>query len=194
MTGPLGIAATTAVLRHMLQNALRTANLASLLGDVTVSALPPDRIDVANETSRLNQFMYQVRRNATRSNSESSSFRTAGNRLPDPPLALDLSYLLSAYGAQEFFGEILLGYGALLVHQTPVLTRDLVLQTFSGSPLPPDLALLAGSGLDAQEELVSLSIEPMTIEDLSRLWQMFGEKYRPSVALNAHVVLIRDGD
>jgi Pvc16 N-terminal domain len=194
MTSSLGIAATTAVLRQMLQNAIPTANLVGLLGNVTVSALPPDKIDVANETSRLNLFMYQVRPNAGWSNSEAPSHSVVGRRLTNPPLALDLSYMLSAYGAKDFFSEILLGYGALVVHQTRVLTRDLVQQTFSGGALPPDLALLANCGLDAQEQLVSLSIEPMTIDDLSRLWQVFGEKYRPSVAFQAHVVLLRGDD
>jgi Pvc16 N-terminal domain len=193
VTTSLGIAATTAVLRRLLQNAIPSANLLGVLGNVTVSALPPDKIDVTKEVSRLNLFMYQVRPSAAWSNTDLPSHGATGRRLTNPPLALDLSYMLSAYGAKDFHSEILLGYGAMVLHQTRVLTRDLIQQTFSGV-LPADLALLAGAGLNGQEELVSLSMDPMTVDDLSRLWQVFGEKYRPSIALQAHVLLMRATD
>ena len=191
MTTSLGIAATTAVLRRLLQNAIPAAQLGGVLGPVVVSALPPDRINVAVETSQLNLFMYQIRPNTGWSNNEFPSHGSSGRRLTSPPLALDLSYMLSAYGAQNFHGEILLGHGALLLHQTRVLTRDAIKATFAGGALPADLALLSGSGLDSQEEIVSLSMESLAMEEMSQLWQVFGEKYRPSIAFQAHVVLLR---
>ena len=194
MTTSLGIAATTAVIRALLQNAIPSAQLSGVLGDIDVSALPPDRIDLTAETSRLNLFMYQARPNPGWSNTDLPSHDSAGRRLTNPPLSLDLSYLLSAYGAKNFHGEILLGYGALVLHQTRVLTRDTVKAVFSGGALPPDLALLATSGLDGQEEIVSLSMESLSIDDMSRLWQVFGEKYRPSIAFQAHVLLLRGED
>jgi hypothetical protein len=194
VTTSLGIAATTAVLRRLLQDAIPASNLVGLLGNVTVSALPPDRIDVTNEAARLNLFMYQVRPSAGWSNTDHPSHSANGRRLTNPPLALELGYMLSAYGAKDFHSEILLGYGAMVLHQTRVLTRDLVRRTFAGGPLPPDLALLANSGLDGQEELVSVSMEPMTVDDLSRLWQVFGEKYRPSISLQVHLLLMRATD
>ena len=194
MTTSLGIAATTAVLRGLMQNAIPAADLVGLLGPITVSALPPDRIDVTAETARLNLFMYQVKPNAGWSNNEFPWYDPTGRRITNPPLALDLSYMLSAYGSKDFHSEILLGYGALVLHQTRVLTRDLVKQTFTGGALPADLALLSTADLDSQEELVSLSMEPMSVDDLSRLWQVFGEKYRPSIAFQAHVVLLRGPD
>jgi hypothetical protein len=194
MTTSLGIAATTAVLRHLLQNAIPAAQLAGVLGAVDVTALPPDRIDTAAETSKLNLFMYQVTPNSGWWNADQPSHDKTGRRLTNPPLALDLSYMLSAYGGQNFHGEILLGYGALLLHQTRVLTRDTVKAAFAGGALPADLALLATSGLDGQEELISLSMESLTIDDMSRLWSVFGEKYRPSIAFRANVVLLRGAD
>ena len=193
MTTSLGIAATTAVIRALLQNAIPSAQLVGVLGNIDVSALPPDRIDLTAETSRLNLFMYQARPNPGWSNTDLPSHDSTGRRLTNPPLSLDLSYLLSAYGAKNFHGEILLGYGALVLHQTRVLTRDTVKTVFSGT-LPPDLALLANSGLDGQEEIVSLSMESLSVDDMSRLWQVFGEKYRPSIAFQAHVLLLRGDD
>ena len=194
MTTSLGIAATTAVIRALLQNAIPAADLFGVLGNIEVSALPPDRIDLTAETSRLNLFMYQARPNPGWCNTDLPSHDSTSRRLTNPPLSLDLSYLLSAYGAKNFHGEILLGYGALVLHQTRVLTRDAVKAVFAGGALPPDLALLATSGLDGQEEIVSLSMESLSIDDMSRLWQVFGEKYRPSVAFQARVLLLRGDD
>jgi hypothetical protein len=194
VTTSLGIAATTAVLRQLLQNAIPAAQLFGVLGGIDVTALPPDRIDVTAETSKLNLFMFQVRPNTGWRNADLPSHDDAGRRLTNPPLALDLSYMMSAYGAQNFHGEILLGYGALVLHQTRVLTRAAVKATFAGGALPPDLALLATADLEGQEELVKLSMESLSIDELSRLWSVFGEKYRPSIAFQATVVLLRGGD
>ena len=193
MTTGLGIAATSAVLRSLFENALPKANLMGVLGNVEVSALPPDRIDVETETSRLNLFMYQVLPNPGWRNTDLPSHDTTGRRLTNPPLALDLHYMLSAYGAGNFHAEILLGYGALLVHQTRVLTRAVIRAAFAGTGglVPADLALLSTAGLDGQEEIVKLSMLPQTVDDISRLWAVFGEKYRPSFAFVASVLLVR---
>ena len=79
-----------------------------------------------NEQSRLNLFMYRVTPNQGYSNVELPSQDSRGVRLANPPLALDLHYLLSAYGADELHGEILLGYGMQLLHETPVLSREAI--------------------------------------------------------------------
>ena len=44
-------------------------------------------------------------------------------RSTSPPLALDLHYLLTAYGSADFQAEILLGYAMHLLHERPVLDR-----------------------------------------------------------------------
>ena len=47
-----------------------------------------------------------------------------GQRITNPPLALDLHYLLTAYGIAELQAEVLLGYGMQLLHEHPVLGRE----------------------------------------------------------------------
>jgi hypothetical protein len=194
VTSSLGIAATTAVLRRVLQDAIPAAQLFGVLGAIDVTALPPDRIDVTTEKSTLNLFMYQTRPNTGWCTTELPSHDETGRRMTNPPLALDLSYMLSAYGARSFHSEILLGYGALVLHQTRVLPRDTVKAVFAGGALPPDLALLSTADLDGQEELIKLSMESLSIDELSRLWSVFGEKYRPSIAFQATVLLLRASD
>ncbi|HJZ69754.1 MAG TPA: DUF4255 domain-containing protein, partial [Blastocatellia bacterium] len=104
MSSALAIAAVTAVLKDLLNNGLIDHNVGASVGEVTVSTLPPDRVDVldaAQKKSRLNLFMYQVTPNAGWRNVGLPSRNDRGERISNPPLALDLHYLLTAYGAEE---------------------------------------------------------------------------------------------
>src|SRR4029453_14250077 len=104
--------------------------------NVLVTALPPDRIQMTpNEPSQLNLFMYQVTPNQGWRNVGMPSHSANGEPQTNPPLALDLHYLLSAYGAEEFFAEALLGYGMQVLHDTPVLSRAFIRETWSGGEI-----------------------------------------------------------
>jgi hypothetical protein len=193
MTTGLGVAATTAVLRSILENGFSQLSLPPL-GNITVSTLPPDRIVVGRgETSTLNLFMYHASPNQGWRNTDLPSRDTSGNRVANPPLALDLHYMMSAYGGEDLHSEVLLGLGVQLFHETPVLTRDTVREVFTphGGPLPAILQLLATAGLGEQVELVKIVPETLSNDELSKLWSVFGERYRPSAGFLATVVLIQ---
>ncbi|HYX42677.1 MAG TPA: Pvc16 family protein, partial [Pyrinomonadaceae bacterium] len=68
MSTALAIAAVTAVLKDLLNNGLIDHNVSAHanLGEVSVSALPPDRVlpDPSKEQNQLNLFLYQVTQNA----------------------------------------------------------------------------------------------------------------------------------
>ena len=106
MSSALAIASVTAVLRDLLNNGLIDHDVSATLGNVTVSSLSPDRIDMTsqNQTSRLNLFLYQVTPNASWRNVGLPSRNGNGERISNPPLALNLHYLLTAYGALELHG------------------------------------------------------------------------------------------
>ena len=72
-----------------------------------------------------------------------------GERLTNPPLALDLRYLVTAYGREEFHSETLLGYAMQVLHENPVLTRQMVDATLKPA-LPPGVTL--PPGLTDEEE------------------------------------------
>jgi hypothetical protein len=78
-------------------------------------------------------------------------------RLSNAPLALDLHYLLSAYGAGELHAEVLLGYAMQWLHERPMLTREAILAALTPSPLPgtPLERALADSGLADQIESIT---------------------------------------
>lgn len=198
MSNALAIAAVTAVIKDLLDNALIDHSVSAAVGGtVTVSALPPDRIEVGdNEAPRLNIFLYHVSHNAALRNMDLPARDANGRRASQPRLALDLHYLLSAYSAEDFQAEILLGYAMLLLHETPVLTRDAIRRTLAapspvtGAILPPALTALSASRLADQLEMVKLSPHPLNTEEVSKLWPAFQAHYRPSVAYLASLVLI----
>jgi hypothetical protein len=198
MSTALAIASVTAVLKDLLNNGLIDHDVSSSLGNVLVTALPPDRIDTgeATEKSQLNVFMYQVSPNqGWRNVGLPSRDGNSGARLTNPPLALDLHYMLSAYGAKDLHTEILLGYGMQLLHETPVLTRDAIRRALGPSfpvngSFPPELANLFTSGLADQVEQIKIAPLSLTTEEISRLWTAFQARYRPTAAYQLSVVLI----
>jgi hypothetical protein len=200
MSTALAIASVTAVLKDLLNNGLIDHDVGASVGEVIVSTLPPDRIDGldAQKKSRLNLFMYQVTPNAGWRNAALPSRNSNGERVSNPPLALDLHYLLTAYGAEELHAEILLGYGMQLLHETPVLTRDAIRRSLTppspveaGGDLPPALAALFTSELAEQVEQIKISPAALSTEEISRMWSAFQAKYRPTAVYQASVVLIQ---
>ncbi len=199
MSTALAIAGVTAVLRDLLNDGLINHNVSGLLGStVTVSALPPDRVVPVNGTERtqLNLFLHQVTFNTGWRNHALPSRDGSGmQRLSNPPLALDLHYLLSAYSAEELGSEILLGYAMQLLYEVPVLDRRAITTALTPSPsvdttLPPALRALAECGLADQLEQIKLVPDPLSSEEMSKLWTAVQSHYRPSAAYVATVVLI----
>jgi hypothetical protein len=203
MSSALSIAAVTAVLKDLLDNALIDHSLSAVVGGpVTVTALSPGQIKPTEEgdiSRQLNLFLYHVEPNTGWSNVGLPSRDARGNRITNPPLALDLYYLLTAYGQEDFEAEILLGYAMQRFHETPVLTRDAI-RTALAQPnepvsgagiLPSALGALAASDLAEQVEQVKLAQHPLNVEEASKLWAAFQTNYRPSVAYHISVVLLQ---
>ncbi len=193
MSGPFAIAAVSAVLRRLLTTGLGDVDLSIFGGNATtVTAHPPDLITVGlNEPAQLNLFLYRVTPNAALRNDALPSRSGNGDRLSNPPLALDLHYLLTAYGAQEFYPEALLGYGMQVLHEVPFLSRDLIRTTWPGGGNDPVEQALADSGLVDQIEYIKLTPQTLSTEELSKLWTAFQAKYRPGAAYIATVLLIQ---
>ena len=199
MSTALAIAGVTAVLRDRLNDGMVNHNVAGVLGStVSVTALPPDRVLPAEgaEATQLNLFLYQVSPNIGWRNEALPSRDASGrHRLTNAPLALDLHYLISAYGNIDLHAEILLGYAMQLMHEYPVLTREMIRTALNPSPdvgttLPPALQALADCGLADQVEQVKISPQFLNSEELTKLWTATQSHYRPSAAYQVSVVLI----
>jgi hypothetical protein len=195
MSSPLAIGAVSAVLRNLLDNGM--VDVSGALGPVTVSAVAPDRIDVdeASFAPRLNLFMHQATPNAAWRNRELPSRAPTGERIANAPLALDLHYLVTAYGVADFQAEILLGYAMHLLHERPVLDRAAIRRALDPSPLdasllPPAFQALVASDLADQIEAVRITPVAMSSDEMSKLWSASQSHYRPSAAYQVSVVLI----
>ena len=197
MSNALGIAATTAVMKEMLQRHFDGASdLTPVVGSVTVSALPPDRMVTGSaEPSALNLFLYMVTPNPGWRNADRASRDGSGGRLTNPPLALDLHYLLTAYGKESLHAEILLGYAMHLLHEMPVLDRQSIRDALSGSTvdtsvLPTAFQALSATDLADQVEQIKITPSTLSTEEMSRLWAALQAHYRLTTAYQASVVLI----
>lgn len=197
MSSPLAIAAVTAILKDLLNEGLINNDL-SPVGSFVVSALPPDRITTGEtEDSRLNLFLYRITPNLGWRNAQLPSHDANGARLSNAPLALDLHYLLTAYGAADLNAEILLGFAMDLLNETPILTREMVRRSLSPqnpitvSLIPPDTQGRTAIDLADQIELLKIVPQYLSADDLSKLWTAMQARYRPTVAYQVSTVIIQ---
>jgi len=201
MSNALAIAAVTAALKDLLNDGLLNHDLSSV-GSFSVTASPPDRVTTGQmEPNQLNLFLYQVTANLGWRNADLPSRSSNGTaRLTNPPLALDLHYMLTAYGAQDLNAEILLGYAMQLLHETPVLTRDQLrtvlggVSPVDGSILPSPFGTLSALDLADQVEMIKISPVFLSTEELSKMWTAMQARYRPTMAYLVSVVLIQATD
>lgn len=192
MSTALAIAGVSAVLQSMLTGL--KSDLSTALGvapDITALA-PEDVTQTKDAKPCLNLFLYQVTPNPGWRNVDHPSRDAAGNRIANPPLALDLHYLLTAYGSADLQAEVLLGYGMQLLHETPVLARGLI-RSILNPAVPPVLPIyqaLQTVGLSDQIEQIKVTLGAMNTEELSKLWTALQAQYRPTATYIATVVLI----
>lgn len=198
MSNALAIAGVSAVLKDLLNNGIIDHDInAAVSSPVTVTVQPPDRVKTGDqEVPQLNLFLYQVTHNTGWSNVRLPSRDDDGVRLTNPPLALDLHYLLTAYGQKDFDNEILLGYAMQILHETPVLSRDAIRTALAAtspvtdSVLPSVASPLQASDLAEQVEQIKITPHILNTEELSKLWTALQGHYRPTAAYHVSVVLI----
>ena len=196
MSDALAIAAVTGLLRDLLTGVMTDPdlNLSTIVGStVGVSALPPDLIKTeTNGINRLNLFLYQVQPNQGWRNVNNPSRDGRGDRIANPPLGLDLYYLLTAYAGADMHAEVLLGYAMQYFHELGVMTRDMIRNQFNAwtGSTDPLLKALPGSRLADQIEQIRISPYALNTEEMSKLWTATQAHYRPTAAYHVSVVLI----
>jgi len=193
MSTTAALAATTQMLRSVLLDA--TSALWAKLGSTpAISAVPPDRI-TTEEGDQLNVFLYRTALNPGWCDAGLPVRSANGTRLTQPPLALDLHYVISAHCKTDLHAELLMGSAMEALHGMSILTAPAITKYYSQAT-PTDISadiwtLLSGAQLDEQPEQVTVSFENMSIDDISKLWSVLGEKYRPSAAYVITVVLLQ---
>jgi len=194
MSSALVLAASTAILRHLLENGLVERGVTETLGgDVQVTAQAPDRVKAgAEERPQLNLFLYHVE---TRGINPASRYAPEDAQ-PGTPLVLELHYLMTAYGAQDFHTEVLLGCGMELLHRNPILRNPAVRRILAaisapedGRTVPPPLASLGASALPEQMDELRIWANEMSHENMANLWSSLQTPYRPTRSYKVTVTL-----
>ncbi|MBK9940778.1 MAG: DUF4255 domain-containing protein [Kouleothrix sp.] len=188
MSNDQAIAAVTLTLRSLLDREFNAPLLlppAPDLSGTRVSVRPPDRARDGFTGNQVNLFMFQTNTNAALRNTD-LPLRIRADGRGFPPLALNLLYLVTAYGRDgqdpDLFAHRLLGRAMSVLHDTPLLTAD-QLRAATVAELPD-------SDLHEQIEHVRITAQPISLEDLSRLWAIFQTQYRISTVYHVAVVLI----
>jgi hypothetical protein len=177
MSNSLAIAAVTATLRRLL---FEWVSDDPDLADTDVTTQPPGEArDPNNSANQINLFLYQTVPNAAWRNMDMPRQVKPGET-GQPPLALNLYYFLTAYGRNndEVFSHRLLGKAMSILHDHPLLGAEEI------------EAALPGNDLHQQVERVRITPQPLSIDDISKLWTMFQTEYRISAAYEVAVVLI----
>jgi hypothetical protein len=179
MSNVLAIAATTQTLRSLLLNQMPV--LDPDLADLEVTLQPPDVARKGISKAQLNLFLYQVLANAAWRNLNLPTQVRPGETA-SPPLALNLHYVLTAWGRGDSdidaTSHRVLAAAMSTLHDRGVLLRDDIRNALAGN--------------DLADQVESLRVTPLaqSVEELSKLWTAFQTNYRVSAVYEAAVVLI----
>jgi Pvc16 N-terminal domain len=184
MSNYFAIATVTATIRNILTNGIRD-DIDDI--DVDVTSQPPD-IGLEQPADRLNIFLYSIVPNIGYSNLDLPSRSPGtGQLIQRQHLGLNLYYLLTAYARdnKELNSQRILGSAMIILNEKSMLTRNLINDALGASPE------IVGSDLVDQVDIVKISLNPISSDELSRLWSsFFRANYRTSVSYQATVVLL----
>ncbi|WP_329342262.1 DUF4255 domain-containing protein [Streptomyces sp. NBC_01352] len=179
MSNALAIAHVTQALALLIEN-----NVGPEFGEaVKVEPRKPPADAQAEPT--ISVFLYQVTPNTSQRNNDLPTRASDGTLVKRPAAALDLHYLISAYGEEtELVGQRLIGSVVRTLHETPILPKDVVEQA-------GERPYLAGSDLAGAAQRVRLTPTVMDIDETSKLWGMLHQTpYSLSVVYQAALVFI----
>jgi hypothetical protein len=179
MSTAQAVSAVTAAIRSLLDLGTRDHPAGTV-----VTTRPPDKARNAITTNQLNVFLYQTTVNAAWRNEDMPSRVRPGETSP-PPLPLTLHYLLTAYGNDDddMQGHHVLGQAMSVLHDHPILSHAELRAALGPTikPFPPVID---------QSEHVRITFQPMSLDELSKLWMTLQTQYRISATYQVSVVLI----
>lgn len=177
------IITVTRTLRRILAD--HVASSMGVANDVTqgfdVTTLPPHKVrDVHKTENIINLFLYRTEINAAWRNMPLPSQAKPGETAT-PPLALNLEYLVTAYGEgeNEDLAHFFLGGAMRVLHDCSIVPRGSLASEVEGK-----------GEVHQQIENVRVTPRPLSIEEMSKLWSIFQTQYRVSASYLVTVLLI----
>jgi hypothetical protein len=182
------IGGVSATIKALLEDRMQLLDGISRTNLVTIGAPMSERDD---NGSRINLFLYRIEENYHLKNQEIPGHGHPGD-FGHPPLSLDLYYLITAYGSKTDSGglvddtwtQFLLGSAMQVLHEHQIIDERLIEINDS------DQSPILHQSLRGQFERVKLYLEPLSLEDLSKVWTSLTLPYRLSVAYKVSVVQI----
>ena len=189
MSDSLAIAAVTTTLRNLLD-----AGLNADVSGTTITTRPLDRARQGINGNQINLFLYHTIPNAAWRNMD-IPWKVRPGETGQPPLPLILYYLVTAfYGEDEdsvdttteanriLGSHRLLGRAMSILHDHPLLDNAAI-----NSILPADDLLEHPYD---QLDRVRITPQPLSLDEMYKLWGGFQTQYRLSAAYELSVVLI----
>lgn len=179
MSNALAIATVTQALALLIENNLRP----EIDMAVSVETRKPPAEPPTEPT--ITVFLYQVAPNPSMRNTDLPSRGPHGQLWARPTAALDLNYLISAYGEEtELVGQRLIGCVVRTLQEIPVLPIELIEQA-------AERPYLSGSDLAESAQKVRFTPIQMDIDETSKLWGMLHQTpYSVSATYQGSLVFI----
>lgn len=179
-----------------MSNALAIAHVTQALSVLIASNLLPEfdeavKMELGKPPTEppseptISVFCYQVTPNVSQRGNDLPTRATDGTLRKRPAAALDLHYLISAYGEEsELVGQRLIGAVVRTLHEIPILPKDVIEQA-------GEKPYLVGSDLADAAQRVRFTPTVMDIDETSKLWGMLHQTpYALSVVYQAALVFI----
>lgn len=151
--------------------------------------------DQHKEAPKVNLFLYRVTENGYLQNQEIPG-RNSPAAYGHPPLSLNLHYLVTAYGNVEITNpdgsilfddtnaHFLLGSAMRVLHDVPTVAERLM------TTKPPSGTQVMHPALRGAFERMKTTLEPLTLEDITKVWTALAQRYRLSAGYAVNVVQI----
>jgi hypothetical protein len=180
-----------------MSNALALAHVTQALALLIESNLGPE-IDMAVKVEprkppadppaepTISVFLYQVTPNTSQRGNDLPTRASDGTLVKRPAAALDLHFLITAYGDEtELVGQRLIGSVVRALHEIPILPKDVIEQAREQRPY------LAASDLAESAQRIRFTPTVMDVDETSKLWGMlYQTPYALSVVYQAALVFI----
>ncbi|AOX00887.1 hypothetical protein BJP34_16815 [Moorena producens PAL-8-15-08-1] len=198
MSNSQAIAGVTIMLEFLIKEGALQELGSGTLEIVTTKPLDEARKE-GQEKNQINIFLYQTNPNSAWRNLDMPN-KVKPGETGKPPLALNLYYLITAYGKdnEDTESQTLLGVAMRVLHDHPLIRTYDIDRAIAKKPGFIDQGLLdeskkkllEDSNLANQIERISVTPNNLSIEEISKLWGTFQTQYRISAAYKISVVLI----
>lgn len=184
MSNALAVPAVTAAITTLVQAAVDG------LGINPRPIVAPAPLDGTGDNARVGVHLQRVTRNAGLSVADLPTRSAAGQLRQRPRVALDLHYLLTFRGNDEWESQALMARSAAALHAEPVVTAARLAQAEADHPE------IAGHDLGHADEPVRVTSDIVSVDELTRIWALYPPgSFAVTLAVMAGPVLVdADGE